>query len=32
MINLICHKDEKPAQSLLKKRDKDDLGAPIWKL
>ena len=30
MINLSCHKDEKPAQSLLKKRDKDDLVAPIW--
>ena len=32
MINLICHKDEKPAQSLSKKRDKDDFVAPIWKL
>jgi hypothetical protein len=32
MINLISRKDEKPAQSLLKKRDKDGFVAPIWKL
>jgi hypothetical protein len=32
MINLISRKDEKPSQSLLKKRDKDGFIAPIWKL
>jgi hypothetical protein len=32
MINLISRKDEKPAQSLLKKLDKDGFVAPIWKL
>jgi hypothetical protein len=32
MINLNCLKDQKPAQSLLKKQDKDGLVAPIRKL
>jgi len=32
MINLISRKDQKHAQSPLKKQDKDDLVAPIWKL